>query len=82
MDDLRCWRLKPTNPCDPCWNHREAHSEIVVSAKNESEARSVALIQTEGYRLHVPGMQPNLYSPWKDASATTCEEISIEECTR
>ena len=79
MDVLHRWRLKPINPSDPCWKHREAHSEIVVSAKNEGEARTVALIQTEGFRLAVPGMQPNLYSPWKHSSATTCEEISAEE---
>ena len=57
MDVLRRWRLRPINPSDSCWKHREAHSEIVVSAKNESEARTVALIQTEGYRPPVPKMK-------------------------
>lgn len=78
MDVLRRWRLKPTNPSDPCWKSREPHDEIVVSANNESEARKVALVTTEGWRPVVPGMKKNLYNPWEDASATTCEEISAE----
>jgi len=82
MDGLRCWRLKPINLSDPCWKRREAHPQIVVSANNEKEARKVALITTEGFRLDVAGMKTNLYSPWEDASATTCEEISTEHCTR
>jgi hypothetical protein len=79
MDVLRHWRLKPIKPSHPCWENREAHAEIVVSGKNESEARTAALITTEGWRPVVPGMKTNLYSPWKDASATTCEEISTEQ---
>lgn len=82
MDVLRRWRLKPINPSDPCWKHREARSEIVVSAENENNARIVALIETEGYRHIVPRMQPNSYSPWNAASVTTCEEISTKQFTQ
>ena len=80
MDVLRCWRLKPTNSSDPCWKSWGAQAQIVVSAKNEKDARKAALITAEGWRPVVPGMKKNLYSPWEDASATTCEEISPEEC--
>jgi len=75
---LRRWKLKPTNPSDPCWKRSRPRTEIVVSAETESEARKKAMLETLEFVSVVPGKKLDLNNPWQDAAATTCEEVSAE----
>jgi hypothetical protein len=78
MDVMRSWKLRPTNPSDPCWKGSRPRAEIVVSAENESEARRKAMLETLEFAPVVPGKKIDLYNPWQDANATTCEEVSAQ----
>jgi hypothetical protein len=78
MDVMRHWKLRPTNPSDPCWKGSRPRAEIVVSAENESEARTKAMLETLEFTPVVPGKRIDLNNPWQDAGATTCEEVSAE----
>jgi hypothetical protein len=78
MDVMRWWKLRPTNPSDLCWNGSRPRAEIVVGAESESEARRKAMLETIEFTPVVPGKKIDLYNPWQDVNATTCEEVFVQ----
>lgn len=68
------WKLTPLPTDSPDWNLSTYRGEVIARAKDEGEARQLAMVRFAIAAKHKPG-QNTLLDPWGNSALVSCQTI-------
>lgn len=72
---MKIWKLSPLDPSSPDWCNSDYQGDAIVRAKDEEEARNIAVLAFFGLAEQVSSCQKTPCSPWGNPVVTKCIEL-------
>ena len=72
---MKIWKLSPLDPDSPDWCNSDYQGDATIRAKDEQEARHIAVLAFSGFSEQVSSCQKTPRSPWDNPATTKCIEL-------